>query len=125
MESLFCEEVKTTEEYLKIKSEIDDIIWSAEYMQEPIEKIGMVFYEPDLNNFSMVDVKEADFESSLGYTDVADQGDDALCQGIGRNIGPKVFITDFVYDTNNTDVTRPVCADRLNKNKCKLLPNRI
>lgn len=39
----FCDAVKSTEEYLKIEQHTDEMIWRAEYMQEPIEAFGLLF----------------------------------------------------------------------------------
>lgn len=39
----FCENVKTTAEYQKTKKKNDPMIWSAEYMQQPVEAEGLLF----------------------------------------------------------------------------------
>jgi hypothetical protein len=41
----FCEAVKSTEEYLKIKDDTDEEIWEAEYQQNPIEIKGFDEYK--------------------------------------------------------------------------------
>lgn len=51
----FCEDVRTTEEYIKTEEDVDQMIWMAEYMQQPIEAFGLLFpgsqlhfYDPDM-----------------------------------------------------------------------------
>ena len=38
-----CDAVKSTAEYLKIEQDTEEMIWRAEYMQEPIEAFGLLF----------------------------------------------------------------------------------
>lgn len=39
----FCEAVKSTAEYVALEAKTDEMIWRAEYMQEPIEAFGLLF----------------------------------------------------------------------------------
>lgn len=47
-ERSFCEDVHTTEYYLELRSETDESIWMAEYMQEPFEAKGLLFPKSSL-----------------------------------------------------------------------------
>lgn len=113
----FCEDVKTTAEYLSIRADIDETIWNAEYMQQPIEAKGLLFPAKELRYFTPSDVLDKSFMSSIGYTDVADEGDDNLSSPIGRNIGSNIYITDLVFNTLNSDITIPLVADMLRRHK--------
>ncbi len=42
-ERSFCEDVHTTEYYLELRSETDESIWMAEYMQEPLRRKDYYF----------------------------------------------------------------------------------
>lgn len=112
----FCEDVKTTDEYLQIKKEIDEVIFEAEYMQNPIELKGMLFNRNELKYFTPSDTLTQSFESSLSYADIADEGDDYLSMPIGKNIKENIYITDVVFNQLNADITLPICADKLKKN---------
>lgn len=83
-------------------------IFSSNYHQEPFEAKGLLF--ENLNYYEPKDVEKEKFESSLGYGDIADEGDDSLSMPVGRNIGPKIYITDVVFTKDNTDITLPLCA---------------
>jgi predicted phage terminase large subunit-like protein len=113
-EKSFGEDVKTTNEYLKIRQEILPEIWAAEYMQEPAEVQGMLFKKSELKRFSLKELTGA-AESSLGYIDVADEGDDFLSFPIAKIYKNKVFITDIVFNRETIDKTVPVCAAAANK----------
>ena len=53
----FCKDVHTTEYYHELREETDDSIWCAEYMQEPIEAIGLLFPKSELNRFKLADIE--------------------------------------------------------------------
>lgn len=115
-EKSFCEDVKSTEEYIKIRSEIDPIIWNAEYMQEPIEAKGSLFHPNELNYFNIED--KLNYESSVCYIDVADEGSDYMAAIVGRNIKEKIYITDIAFSKKNTDETIPLCVELIKRNNC-------
>lgn len=119
----FCEDVKTTEEYQKIKSEIDPIIWDAEYMQHPTEAKGLLFPSNELNYFHPSQTLADSFESSMGYSDIADEGSDFLASPVGRNVKERIYITDLVFNNLNADVTLTMVADLIIRNKVRY--NRV
>lgn len=67
----------------------------------------------NLQTFKMSELLEKQFESSIAYIDIADEGTDFLCCMIGRNVGNLVYITDIVFSDSNTDVTLPLCSQAL------------
>ena len=80
----FCEDVHTTEYYHELREETDDSIWCAEYMQEPIEAIGLLFPKSELNRFKLADIEGKQPDGVIGATDVADEGDDDFCAPIAK-----------------------------------------
>lgn len=72
----FCEDVKSTEEYIKIKEQTSSSTWSAEYMQEPVEIEGLLLPKESLKfaDLSNIDVKNIQFRFAVG--DPADTGGD-------------------------------------------------
>jgi predicted phage terminase large subunit-like protein len=113
-EKSFCEDVKSTDEYLKIRDEIDTLIWSAEYQQEPVESKTVLFNINELNYYKPSELLQ--FESSIAYIDVADEGNDYLSAVVGKNIGDKCYITDVVFSNANADETLPECARLIQRN---------
>lgn len=122
----FCENVKTTAEYKQIKDEIDEVIFLAEYQQEPIEAKGLLFPSTELRYFTKDNNRT--FESSIAYVDVADEGSDNLSAPIGKNIGTNIYITDLLFTKDNSEITEPLLTAKLNDNKvqyCRIEANNM
>jgi len=115
----FCDDVKSTAEYLRIKDKTDSQIWDAEYMQEPIEAKGVLFPKGELRYYKPDSALL--FETSLAYCDVADQGDDNLSAPNGRHIGSDVYITDWLFCKDNSDITLPLLAQMITENSTKYI----
>lgn len=115
----FCDDVMSTEQYHEIRSRINPDIWSAEYMQEPVDMKGRLF--SGLNKVSKEEFKslESKVEGYIGYIDVSDQGKDFTAMAIGGVIGTDVYIVDYLFTKENTDISLPLCAEKLNNYKVK------
>ena len=124
----FCDDVMSTEQYHNTRKKINPDIWSAEYMQEPVDLKGRLF-----SNLNFID--EVDFEmikgrsaGSIAYIDVSDAGKDFTAMAIACIIDQKVYIVDYLFNKQNTDVTIPACANMLNKyrtNYCRVESNSM
>ncbi len=115
----FCEDVKSTAEYIKIR---DDLIaansieiWLSEYQQEPAEVQGLLFRKSDIKRFTMEEFEketlnakgESLVASTLGYIDPAEGGGDNFSFPLSKIIPNKVFITDVIYTKETVDVVIP------------------
>jgi len=107
----FCEDVKTTEEYLRTKGLIDDSIWESEYMQNPIEAKGLLFPMDSLNKFGLNELHNID--GFINYVDTADEGTDYLCSLIGAIKGENVYIVDVVYTQEPIEITEALVANQI------------
>lgn len=106
----FCEEIKTTEEYMDIKKVTDELIWESEFMQNPLESKGLLFPEDELNRFSMHEIESKTPDGILGFTDVADKGTDFLSSITGKKFGSYTYITDVVFTQDGVEITEPQVA---------------
>lgn len=106
----FCEDVKTTAEYLKIKADTEESIWVAEYMQEPAELEGLLFPASSLKYF---DPFEGTPDFRYAAADPADTGGDDLSVPFADLHSDKIFITDVIYNTDGTDVNVPELVERI------------
>lgn len=120
----FCEDVKSTAEYVKIRSDLEASnsveVWLAEYMQEPAEVQGLLFRRSDIKRFTMDEfVTESNngelVDSILGYIDPAEGGGDDLSFVLGRICKGKVYITDCVFTKELIDTAVQRCADLTNR----------
>ncbi len=117
----FCENVKSTQEYLKIKGDIDESIWDAEYMQDPVELKGLLFPKSELKfadmsqiNFNQISdegVPLVDYK--FAYVDPADTGGDMLSAPFAYLIGDKIYIRSVLFNNDGTDVTIPELVERI------------
>jgi len=111
----FCENVLTTEEYIKKKERTTKDIWLAEYMQEPVDLEGRLF-----NNLRTISLNEyndikKDIAGHVGFIDVADAGKDYLAFAIGGIYKSELIIVETLFTKENTDKTLPLCAELLKK----------
>lgn len=114
----FCEEVHTTEYYRDLRSETADSIWSAEYMQEPIEAKGLLFPKSELNRFKLSDIEGKQPDGTIGACDVADEGDDDFCAPFAKVFGTKYFITDVLFTKDNVEITEPKLVSVILDTRC-------
>jgi predicted phage terminase large subunit-like protein len=126
----FCESVMTTEEYLEKRKRTESSIWLAEYMQEPVDSKGRLFNhlkimeEAEFNqilNANKSDETPNGYEGSVAYIDVADQGTDYTAMAQAVIIKGQLFITDYVFSRDNTDMTLPICSGIIQKWNTKFI----
>ena len=98
----FCEDVKTTQEYHKIRQDIDSFIWSSEYMQDPEPLKGLVF--PTLQYYDSINQNN---DLTIAYADTSDEGTDFFCMPIARVINETVYIIDVIFNQDNLDANIP------------------
>jgi PBSX family phage terminase large subunit len=59
------------------------------------------------------------YDSSLAYIDVADEGTDYTCMFVAKTIGTTIHIVDIIFSDGNTDITLPLIAESLKRNNVK------
>jgi predicted phage terminase large subunit-like protein len=113
----FCEDVKSTDEYRKIKEEVDETIWSAEYMQEPIEAKGLLFPKSELKFFSDIDLSKAEYK--FIYVDPADEGGDFNAAPGCVLIGDRIYLPKQLmsFNKDGTDINIPSLVETICSNK--------
>jgi predicted phage terminase large subunit-like protein len=113
----FCPDVMTTQEFIDKRKHTAKEIWMAEYMQEPIDVKGRLFNELkmiDADEFKILTTKHP-IEGCVGYIDVADMGADYTALGICAVVNNEFYVVDYLMSKENTDVTLPLCASKLNE----------
>lgn len=124
----FCEEVMSTSEYHKKRSRMPKEIWLAEYQQQPVDMEGRLF--GGLKTASLEDYLRAETpdpndpeqrsreslrDGCMAYIDVADQGNDYCAMIVGAVIGKEIWIVDYLFTRDNTDITIPRAVAMLDK----------
>ena len=116
----FCPDVKSTKDYLSIKSLTDTMIWEAEYQQNPIEAEGILLPIEQLKRFS-IDELFANKDTRVvkapdgirGRVDTADEGTDYFCSVVSFIYVDKVYIVDVIFTQEGTEITEPKLAQQL------------
>ncbi|MCQ4363152.1 phage terminase large subunit [Mycobacterium gordonae] len=107
-----CEDLYSTADLLQKKNTLDEHIWLANFMQEPIDLKGSLYstgfktYDPDT-------VDPVAFTRVIAYGDTADMGADKLCVISGGIIDRYGYVTDVYYTDAPMEVTEPETARRL------------
>ena len=71
---------------------------------------GAVFKRNEVRWFSLSEINTENIEMRIGFIDVADQGIDYLSMPIGYLLGDTVYVVDWYFTKDNTDVTIPTSA---------------
>jgi predicted phage terminase large subunit-like protein len=124
----FCEAVMSTDEYLDKRKKTANEIWCAEYQQEPVDIAGRTFTDIKTIGKDEFDAIKDQIEGCIGYVDVADAGIDYTALAICAIIKNELYIVDYVFSRENTDVTIPLVAQKLNEwnvNYCRVESNNV
>ena len=114
----FCENVNKTEFYLKEKRDLDDAIFNAMYMQEPVELKGLMFPLSSLNLYNAKDTKvEEQSIYRLGVIDPAKGGGDDYAFPAGYLIGDKIYIHDVIYNNEGSDINEVDSVNFIKRNQ--------
>ena len=106
-----CEDLYSTNDLLNKKATLDEHIWLANYMQEPIDLKGALYGE--FKTYYAVDIEK--FERVVAYIDTADTGADRLMLVIAGIIDNLDYILDIYYTDEAMEVTEKETARRLHE----------
>ena len=115
----FCEDVMTTDEYREKRKRMTPEIWSAEYLQTPVDIKGRLYDSiktiTQTQLYEILQNNAGAYDATIGYIDVADAGRDYTAMAVIGLIKREMYVIDYVFSRENTDVTLPLCAEILNK----------
>lgn len=106
----FCDDVHTTEEYEYLKKITDRFIWISEYMQEPIDREGLVFPSDELKFFTD---KNQNKGIRVAFIDTADQGEDYLSMPVVDWFMDKGYLIDVVFNQENLTINENIINAKL------------
>lgn len=113
----FCDAVMTSDEYKQKRLRTANEIWLAEYQQQPVDMKGRLFGDlqfMERDEFEQLTATNP-IEGTIAYIDVSDQGMDYTAMAICAIVKNKPFVVDYVFTRDNTDITLPMCAEKLTK----------
>lgn len=112
----FCHAVHPTEYYLKLKETLDPEIFSAEYMQEPIEIKGLLFPKSELNFYDTVQTDLSKATYTIVQIDPADTGDDFVCM-YAAVMNEFVYIDTIICNNIGIDYNVPASIQLITEKK--------
>lgn len=108
----FCPDVHTTDYYRQIRSELDESIWSAEYMQEPYEARGLLFPPSELKRFKRADIAGRTPDGIIAAVDTADLGEDFFAAPFALVFGTELYVVDVLFTRDGIELTAPRLAQK-------------
>ena len=120
-EQSFCEDVKSTDEYIEIRNKITDSVWGAEYMQDPITISGILIPKSKLRFIEPSTIDKSKVVYRFAIIDPANTGGDKFSQPFisvfqsGNDLG---FFVDFVlHNTFGVEANAERNPEKLKQHK--------
>lgn len=107
---------KHTLEELDKQREENEFVFDTQMMQDPRPKHGLLFPRDELQHFNPKIFDEKKVEATLGYIDVADEGEDFTALPIGEIVDNLIYIRDVVFEDDG-NVSIELCAELINEKK--------
>ncbi len=104
-----------TEYFVDMKNTLDDVSFRALYMNEPIEREGLLFHEDELRRYFELPDREPD--GIYAVCDTKDKGEDYAVCPIAYQYGNDFYIVDAVCDNNKPEIVEPRIENLLVKYK--------
>lgn len=113
-----CPFKHTIEELLRLQT-ANDIIFQRQYMQNPKPKAGLLFPIDDLQKFNFAKMQDQldDPDFCFVPADPANEGGDDFAAPVLKLIGNKIYVTQFLYNTDGTDHNEVALRDMVIKNR--------
>ena len=107
----------TTRFYREQRDIMDDASWRALYMNEPIEREGLVYHEDELRRYFEL---PGEADAIIGVCDTKDKGTDYAFLPVAYVYCNDYYIDDCICDNSLPDVVDVRLAEILLKNKVKM-----
>ena len=97
-----------TKYFLDMKQSMDDVSFKCLFMNEPIEREGLLYHEDDFERYYELPDREPD--AILGICDTKDRGTDFCFLSIFYQYGDKYYWEDCAYDNGAIEIVDELCA---------------
>ena len=104
-----------TQFYRQQRDIMDDASWRALYMNQPIEREGLVYHADELRRF--FELPEGDPDAIIGICDTKDKGTDYAVLPVVYLYGQDYYIADVLCDNNLPDIVDVRMIDILVRNR--------
>ena len=107
-----------TQFYRQQRDIMDDASWRALYMNQPIERDGLLFQEDELRRYFELPSEEPD--AIIAVCDTKDKGTDYAVQPVAFVYGQDYYIDDCICDNGLPEIVDARLAEILVRNKVKM-----
>ena len=97
-----------TKYFLDMKQSMDDVSFRCLFMNQPIEREGLLYHDEDFERYYELPDREPD--SILGICDTKDRGTDFCFLPIFYQYGDKYYWEDCAYDNGAIEIVDELCA---------------
>ena len=108
----------STSFYHDMRDTMDDASWRALYMNQPIEREGLLYAEDELRRF--FELPECEPDGVISICDTKDKGKDYAFMPVAYIYGNDYYIADCVCDNGLPDVVEPRLVNCLLQNKVQM-----
>lgn len=103
----------STQFYREQRAIMDEISWKALYLNQPIEREGLLYHENELQRY--FELPSEDPDAIIAVCDTKDRGTDYCVMPIAYQYGQRFFIEDFICDNSNPEVVEARIVQKLLK----------
>ena len=108
----------STQFYHDMRDTMDDASWRALYMNEPIEREGLLYSEDELRRY--FELPDGEPDGVISICDTKDKGKDYAFMPVAYIYGNDYYIADCVCDNSLPDVVEPRLVNCLIQNKVQM-----
>lgn len=114
----------STKYFIDMRANLDDVSWRALFMNEPIEREGLLFPKDELRYYYELpkeedgSIKEPDY--IMAIADTKDKGADYGVMPVGYVYGEDVYIEDVVCNNGKPEIVEGQFVEMLLKHKVKV-----
>lgn len=108
----------TTEAYQKLRDSMDDASWKALYMNEPIEREGLLYQRETLRRYFYLPEEAPD--AILAVVDTKDRGTDYCAMPIVYQYGQDLYVEDILCDNSNPEIVEARLVALLKKHNVQI-----
>ncbi len=107
-----------TKYFLDMRDSLDDVSWRCLFMNEPIEREGLLYHEDDLRRYFELPKEEPD--AIIAVCDTKDKGKDYAFLPVAYVYGQDYYIEDCICDNGNPDIVDARLVDILLRHKAQM-----
>ncbi len=108
----------STKFYREQREIMDDVNWRALYMNQPIEREGLLYAPDELRRY--FELPDTPPDAVISVCDTKDRGSDDCVMPIAYKYGENYYIEEIVCDNSNPEIVDALLIDALVRHKVKM-----